>query len=240
MAEIHNDYNGAQIYFAPGSTMNGDVTLTVQGDLHASITPEELEALKEQALARSGEQVPMTTTTAGAADASLPADDTCPVAAEEAERCDASAGPGDTAASDALTPLPWRELFEGVPGVLDSNQVTARLRRVHKEFSTIYFDCSEEAFVACFGLPEGSTPRPVTWQSNARALNYFMKCLYPARVPSWELVTALFVKDDGTPYSNLCKQILTDDKERQAVKAVFDKISGKTKGNQTKGNQTKG
>lgn len=117
----------------------------------------------------------------------------------------------------SLTPLPCNRLFAELNTTQSSEWATQKLRMVYKGFVGDYFDCSEEAFLACFGLPEGSTPKPVTWLANVRILNYFIKKLYPRRVSCWNVAAALFLSTEGTPYNSLSNQTLQDADEKKAI-----------------------
>lgn len=131
---------------------------------------------------------------------------------------------GEEPPASALCPLPWDRLFHAYAGMHTPEWVTQRLRMVHRGFEGVYFDCTEEAFLACFGLPEGCTARPVAWLSSARVLNYFIRKLYPGRVPCWKEAAAIFVPTEGTPYHNLNKQSLSDKEERQVIDSVMAEI----------------
>ena len=127
-------------------------------------------------------------------------------------------------AEETLQPLPWRRLFTTSTGSLSMAVVLAKLKMVYEAVKSFYFNCSEEEFYACFGLPEGSRPKPIVWLCSARVLNYFLKRLFAGKMKGWGTAAALFVRPDGTRYNHLATQIIDDEEEKSAIDAIFEKI----------------
>ena len=134
---------------------------------------------------------------------------------------ESAVGDADTS---ALAPLSWQRLLDANFNGKDMAWVKAKLKRIYSACYPNYFVCTEEEFLACFGLLDGRKPRRIEWLGGARGLNYFIKKLYPTKAPSWEQVAALFVKRDGTQYNGLGKQLLTDEEEKHCVDQLFEKI----------------